>query len=83
MMFEHGKHVLIEKPLCLNEKQTKQRVDCAESKKLFLMAIWSRFFPSYECVQKQIQNGALGEVVSVEVGFGFGGFPNMDELTLV
>lgn len=40
MMLEHGKHVLVEKPLCMNEKQARQLITTAN---LFLMgAIWSR-----------------------------------------
>jgi len=72
LMLEHGKHVLVEKPLTLNEKQSRKLIDCAERKKLFLMeAIWSRFFPSYQYIRKQIENGMLGDIVSVDVEFGF------------
>lgn len=71
LMLEHGKHVLVEKPLCMNEKQAKKLIAYAERKKLFLMeAIWSRFFPSYQYLQKQIRNGMLGDVKSVHVDFG-------------
>lgn len=71
LMLEHGKHVLVEKPMCMNSKQAKKLIDFARSKKLFLMeAIWSRFFPSYEYVRKQIQSGALGDIVEVNVEFG-------------
>lgn len=72
LMLEHGKHVLVEKPLCMNEKQAKKLIAYAERKKLFLMeAIWSRFFPSYQYLQKQIRNGMLGDIKSVQIDFGF------------
>ncbi|XP_011193489.1 trans-1,2-dihydrobenzene-1,2-diol dehydrogenase [Zeugodacus cucurbitae] len=72
LFLEHGKHVLCEKPLCINYKQSKQLTDLAQSKKLFLMeAIWSRFFPAYQYIRQQIKNGALGEIKEVEVSFGF------------
>lgn len=82
LMLENGKHVLVEKPLCLNEKQAHKLITYAERKKLFLMeAIWSRFFPSYQYARKQIENGALGDIKSVEVEFGFGGLDDVDRLS--
>ncbi|XP_031619041.1 trans-1,2-dihydrobenzene-1,2-diol dehydrogenase-like [Contarinia nasturtii] len=81
LMLENDKHVLVEKPLCLNEKQAHKLITYAERKKLFLMeAIWSRMFPSYQYVRKQIQNGMLGDIVTVEAEFGFGGLNNIDRL---
>lgn len=72
LMLEHGKHVLCEKPLCMNEKEARKLIMYAERKKLLLMeAIWSRFFPSYQYLKKQIQNGALGDIMTVNVEFGF------------
>uniref|UniRef100_A0A1B0GPG9 Trans-1,2-dihydrobenzene-1,2-diol dehydrogenase n=1 Tax=Phlebotomus papatasi TaxID=29031 RepID=A0A1B0GPG9_PHLPP len=71
-MLEHGKHVLCEKPLCMNEKEARKLITFAESKKLFLMeAIWSRFFPSYRYLKRQIESGALGDIKEVNVTFGF------------
>lgn len=72
LMLEHGKHVLCEKPLCMNEKQTTKLVKLAKEKNRFLLeGIWSRFFPSYDYVRDRIQCGALGEIVSVTVSMGF------------
>lgn len=71
-MLENGKHVLCEKPFTMNEKQTRALVDIARQKKLFLMeAIWSRFFPAYQELQNQIESGAIGKVLYVDVSFGF------------
>lgn len=82
LMLENGKHVLVEKPLCLNEKQAHKLITYAERKKLFLMeAIWSRFFPSYQYVRKQIQNGTLGDIQLVEAEFGFGGLDDVERLS--
>lgn len=82
LMLEHGKNVLVEKPLCMNEKQARKLISYAQQKKLFLMeAIWSRFYPSYQYVQKQIKNGNLGEIKSVDIEFGFGGLENIDRLS--
>lgn len=82
LMLEHGKHLLVEKPLCINEKQAHKLITYAERKKLFLMeAIWSRLFPSYQYVRKQIQNGMLGDILSVEVDFGMEGLNEIDRLS--
>lgn len=37
MMLQHGKHVLCEKPMCMNEKQSRQLIEFAEKQNLFLM----------------------------------------------
>lgn len=72
LMLEHGKHVLIEKPLCINAKQSEQLIALARENKLFLMeAIWSRCFPSYQHIRQQIQDDKLGDIKSVTVDFGF------------
>ncbi|XP_031842110.1 trans-1,2-dihydrobenzene-1,2-diol dehydrogenase isoform X2 [Nomia melanderi] len=72
LMLNNGKHVLCEKPLTLNLKQTTELVNLAKSKNLFLMeAIWSRCFPAYEMVKKEIESGSIGEVYQVLASFGF------------
>ncbi|XP_058120625.1 trans-1,2-dihydrobenzene-1,2-diol dehydrogenase-like [Anopheles ziemanni] len=72
LMLEHGKHLLCEKPLCLNEGQSKRLLQRAAERKLFLMeAIWSRFFPHYRLLRERIGCGELGEVREVDVEFGF------------
>lgn len=71
MMLDHGKHVLCEKPLCMNERQATKLLDYAKSKKLFFMeAVWSRFFPSYQYIKQLIDTGKLGEIQEVDVAFG-------------
>ncbi|XP_076061019.1 trans-1,2-dihydrobenzene-1,2-diol dehydrogenase-like [Oratosquilla oratoria] len=70
-MIEGGKPVLVEKPLCMNFKETKQLVDLAKKKKVFLMeAIWSRCFPVYKELEKRIKSGEIGDVVQVFSSFG-------------
>lgn len=71
MMLEHGKHVLCEKPLCMNFKQAKKLIALAKEKGVFFMeGIWVRFFPSYQHVRKEIRSGVLGEILSVKAEFG-------------
>lgn len=81
MALDSGKHVLCEKPLCMNEKQARKLILYAERKKLFLMeAVWSRFFPAYQYLRKQIATGTLGDIKEVEVSFGFD-LKNVDRMT--
>ncbi|GFS48749.1 trans-1,2-dihydrobenzene-1,2-diol dehydrogenase [Trichonephila inaurata madagascariensis] len=71
LMLENGKHVLMEKPMTLNLKQTKGLIEIARKHKRFLMeAVWSRFFPAYKCLMELIQNGSIGDIVHVNANFG-------------
>ncbi|XP_074029705.1 trans-1,2-dihydrobenzene-1,2-diol dehydrogenase [Leptinotarsa decemlineata] len=72
LMLNHGKHVLCEKPLTLNEKQTRKLYEIAQEKKLFLMeAVWSRCFPAYLEARRLMDSGEIGEVLFASVNFGF------------
>uniref|UniRef100_A0A914W781 Trans-1,2-dihydrobenzene-1,2-diol dehydrogenase n=1 Tax=Plectus sambesii TaxID=2011161 RepID=A0A914W781_9BILA len=67
-----GKHVLCEKPLALNVKETREMVDKARSKKLFLMeGYWSRFFPVWKQVKSEVQQKTIGDVNIMQCDFGF------------
>ncbi|XP_059051166.1 trans-1,2-dihydrobenzene-1,2-diol dehydrogenase-like [Achroia grisella] len=71
IFLENGKHVLCEKPLCLNLKQTQSLINLARAKNLFLMeAVWSRFSPAYISLEEDIAAGKLGDIEYVEVNFG-------------
>jgi len=71
IMVKAGKHVICEKPLCMNVKETKQLVELARQKKVFLMeAVWSRCFPVYKEMMRRIDAGEIGEVVQVLSSFG-------------
>ncbi|GIY68372.1 trans-1,2-dihydrobenzene-1,2-diol dehydrogenase [Caerostris extrusa] len=55
-MLENGKHVLLEKPMTLNLKQTKALNEIARKNNRFLMeALWSRFLPSYNYLMDHIK----------------------------
>lgn len=82
LMLEHGKHVLCEKPLAMNEAQAQRMIAYAKEKQLFFMeGIWCRFFPSYQYVRKQIQNGVLGDILSVKAEFGIKDLEQVDRLS--
>lgn len=70
-MLANGKHVLCEKPLTLNEKQTRELIDFAQKHKRYLMeAVWSRCFPAYRELRKLLDAGTIGDVLHVRVEFG-------------
>ncbi|XP_022821975.1 trans-1,2-dihydrobenzene-1,2-diol dehydrogenase-like [Spodoptera litura] len=71
LFLQHGKHVLCEKPFCLNAKQTRSVINFARKNNLFVMeAVWTRFSPAYADLEKDIQNGKLGDVLFIEADFG-------------
>ncbi|XP_013197177.2 trans-1,2-dihydrobenzene-1,2-diol dehydrogenase [Amyelois transitella] len=71
LFLENGKHVLCEKPMCLNFKQTQSLINLAQKKKVFLMeGVWSRFAPAYVALEKDITDGKLGDVKFLEVNLG-------------
>lgn len=66
-----GKHILCEKPLCMNKKEAEELIATAKEKNLFLMeAIWSRFTPLYEKMKEEIDKGTIGDIVHIQVNFG-------------
>ncbi|XP_077524402.1 trans-1,2-dihydrobenzene-1,2-diol dehydrogenase-like isoform X2 [Amblyomma americanum] len=72
LLLEHGKHVLCEKPLTMNSRDTEEICQLAKEKKLFLMeALWSRFLPSYKHVEEAIKTGAIEDVRYVHSTFGY------------
>lgn len=84
LMLDHGKHVLVETPMGMNEKQIRQLTSYAKQKKLFAMeGIWSRMFPSYQYIREQIDSGKLGEIVSIDVEFGFSGISDIPRMMYV
>lgn len=66
--------------MTLNLKQTKELLDYAKSKNLFLMeAVWSRCNPIYEEAKKRIAQGVIGDVYQIICTFGFA-MPHVDRL---
>lgn len=63
MALEHGKHVLCEKPIGVNLRETNLMIEKAKEKGLFLMeALWSRFLPNIIKTKELIDSGIIGEV---------------------
>jgi len=68
-----GKHVFVEKPHGIDPRGVKlmqQACDLAKEKKLCLMSgLHSRHHPGYAETIKRIQDGAIGDVVTIEENF--------------
>jgi predicted dehydrogenase len=68
-----GKHVFVEKPHGIDPRGVKlmqQACDLAAEKKLSIVSgLHSRFHAGYEETVKRIQDGAIGDVVTIEENF--------------
>ncbi|KUF92364.1 Peptidyl-prolyl cis-trans isomerase FKBP62 [Phytophthora nicotianae] len=71
LALNHGKHVLVEKPMTMNAKQTASVVELAKTKKLFLMeGVWTRCFPFLKFVRQLLSEGNIGDVHHVHGDIG-------------
>ncbi len=60
-----GKHVLLEKPIALNDADAAALVEAAESSgQVFMMAHVLRFWPEYVELHKRASDGSIGELRS-------------------
>jgi predicted dehydrogenase len=59
----HGKHVFLEKPICLDVRQGEELINLAKEKELILMvAHVVRFMPPYQKLKKWIDNEEFGKL---------------------
>jgi predicted dehydrogenase len=69
---KHGKNVLCEKPVTLNDKQFKELARLSQEKKVFLMeAMWTYFLPPLLIAKQWLQEGRIGNLKVIEAVFGF------------
>ncbi len=72
LAINHGKAVLCEKPLALNQSQVKEMLERSKSKNVFLMeALWTRFLPATIKAKEIIDSGNLGDIIHIYADFGF------------
>lgn len=65
-----GKHVLCEKPICVNAYQANRLYECAKKNKVFLMeAMWTRFLPAVKELEKVIRDGIIGDILEISADF--------------
>jgi predicted dehydrogenase len=69
---EAGKHVLCEKPLCVNAADTQRVIDKARQKQVFLMeAFMYRCHPLMKQLIDKLKAGVIGKPVFTRADFGF------------
>lgn len=72
LCLQHGKAVLCEKPLAVNQHQVERMIAAARENKVFLMeAMWTRFLPAIRKAVELIQGGAIGKLRHIMCDFGF------------
>lgn len=69
---EHGIPVLCEKPLAINKMQVEEMIAAARRQKTFLMeGMWIRFLPSIKQVMRILDEGLIGDIVSIQASLSF------------
>ena len=70
LFMNNGKHVLCEKPVCVNANQAQALKECAQKNNVFLMeAMWTRFLPAIKETKALINRGEIGKVMGFEADF--------------
>jgi len=76
LFLSSGKHVLCEKPLCVNAKQAQKLQNIAHENKAFLMeAMWTRFLPATQELCRMVKEGVIGEVMGLRADFCYNQAP--------
>ena len=69
---KHGKAVLCEKPVTINDAQFRQLVSTSVEQNLFLMeALWTFFLPALQKARQWIDEDKIGAVRLIQADFGF------------
>ena len=70
LFMESGKHVLSEKPICINAHQLTQLQKIQKEKNVYLMeALWTRFLPAVLKLKEMLDDGIIGQVLEVSADF--------------
>lgn len=84
LAMEHGKSVLVEKPIAVNAGELQEMIDCAKANNVFLMeAVWTRFFPLVKTIKGLMNDEGIGEVRAINVAFSFRVPGNMTQSRLL
>lgn len=67
-----GKHVFMEKPFCINSKETEELIILAKEKKLALYENYGCLFHNQlELIDEIVSEGKIGEISLIRAAFGF------------
>ena len=71
-----GKHVVIEKPMCLTTEQATELIETAKANNVVLTVFHNRRWDTdYVAIRNLVDHGLIGDVFHVEAFFGGYGFP--------
>ena len=72
MCLNHGKHVICEKAFTMNARQAREVCTLAAEKGLYLAeAIWTRYMPSRQMIDKVIRSGIIGRVNTLTANLSY------------
>ena len=80
MAIEAGKPCLVEKAFMANARQTKEILDLAHERRVFLAeAIWTRYQPAVDIVRTLIAQGRIGtpHLITATLGYSMGNKPRI------
>lgn len=67
-----GKHVFMEKPFCVNSKETEELISLAKEKQLALYENYGCLFHNQlELIDDLVKKGEIGEISLIRAAFGF------------
>jgi len=71
---EHGKHVMVEKPIANRVSDARRMVEaCKENRVVLSVAHNQRRLAGYRKIRAMVQEGSLGKVITVETNFSHNG----------
>jgi dihydrodiol dehydrogenase / D-xylose 1-dehydrogenase (NADP) len=69
---KHGKAVLCEKPITINDTEFKELAAFSKEKKIFLMeAMWTYFLPALKKAGEWVLAGSIGAIQLIQADFSF------------
>jgi predicted dehydrogenase len=76
LALEHGKHVVVEKPIAESRREAEEVVELARNRGLhFLAAPFVQLAPTFRALWTQVRRGAIGHVHSARGLYGNAGSP--------